>query len=88
MSVQMAKNYVARFFSDEDFARRVTAAEDAFARRELVEAEGFMFSKSEIDSVAADLSPEELSEITRGPWVGSMCECGREGVTGCSVIRR
>lgn len=84
MSIQMAKDYVARFIADEDFSRRVIAAEDAFDRRKFVEAEGFKFSKSEIDSVAADLSPEELSEITRGPWTGSMCECGREGMLGCS----
>ena len=83
MSIQTAKDYVARFLADEDFARRVIAAEDAFARRKLVEAEGFKFSMSEIDSVAADLSPEELSEITRGTWTGSMCECGREGMLGC-----
>lgn len=88
MSIQMAKEYVARFVEDEDFARRVTAAEDAVARRKLVEEEGFRFSKREIDSVAAELSPEELSEITRGPWVGSMCECGREGMFGCAVIHR
>lgn len=83
MSMQTAKDYVARFFADEDFARRVVEAEDSFARRRLVEAEGFRFSKSEIDSVAAGLSPEELSEITRAPWAGSRCECGREGTLGC-----
>ena len=55
MSIQNAKDYVAHFLADEDFARRVIAAEDAFARRKLVEAEGFKFSRSEIDSVAADL---------------------------------
>jgi len=84
MSTQTAKVYIKRFLADEDFARQVIAAEDAFARRAFVEAEGFKFSKSEIDSVAADLSPEELSEVTRGPWAGSMCECGREGMLGCS----
>ena len=74
MSIQSAKAYVARFRTDEVFARRVLAAEDAHARERIAQSEGFTFTKSEIDSVASELSDEELAEVTCGPS-GSMCTC-------------
>ncbi len=83
MSVQGAEEYVSRFLADEAFARRVIDAEDAYARNRIVQAEGFEFTKIEIDAVASKLSDEEMSDITRGPWTGSMCECSREGELGC-----
>ena len=83
MSIESAKAYLDRFLADEDFAKCIIAAENASARKAIAESEGFTFTKSEIDSVASSLSDEELSDIERGPWTGSMCECSREGELGC-----
>lgn len=83
MSMQSAQAYVDRFLADEDFAKRVIAAADANSRKSLVESEGFYFTRSEIDSVVSELTPEQYSDITRGPWTGAMCECSREGELGC-----
>jgi len=83
MSIQSAQKYVQRFMADEDFAKSIIAAKDAIARQAIVESEGFGFTKPEIDLVASKLTDEELSDITRGPWTGAMCECGREGEMSC-----
>ena len=83
MSIESAKAYVERLKTDEGFAKRIMEAEDAEDRKKAVQSEGFDFTKGDIDSVAAELSDEEMSDVTRGPWTGAACECGNEGETGC-----
>jgi predicted ribosomally synthesized peptide with nif11-like leader len=72
--MQSAKAYLARFRADEVFAKRVIAAEGAHARERIAQSEGFDFTKSEVDSVASELSEEEMAEVTCGAS-GSMCTC-------------
>ncbi|MDW7650929.1 MAG: Nif11-like leader peptide family RiPP precursor [Bacillota bacterium] len=83
MSIESAKSYVERLKTDEDFSECILNAENADARKKIVQVEGFNFTKEDIDAVVSMLSDEELSDVTRGPWSGSLCECGREGELGC-----
>ncbi len=83
MSIESAKAYVERLKTDEEFSKRILEAKDAYARKKIVQLEGFDFTKGDIDVVASGLSDEELSDVTRGPQSGASCECGREGELGC-----
>lgn len=83
MSIESAKAYVERLKADEEFGKRIIEAEDAEGRKKIIQSEGFDFTKGDIDTVASELSDEELSDVTRGAWTGALCECGREGELGC-----
>ena len=84
MSIESATAYVKRLMADEEFGKRIIEAENAEVRKKIIQSEGFDFTKEDVDTVATELSDEELSDVTRGPWTGAVCECGLEGELGCN----
>jgi len=52
--------------TDEDFRARVTAVEDSDKRKALTIAEGFDFTREEIESVVGELSDEEMDLVSGG----------------------
>jgi len=68
MSIESAKAYVERMKNDEEFRKKVLACTDAKARMELVKAEGFDFTESDIKVVAAVISDNELGKAAGGVW--------------------
>ncbi len=63
MSVESAKAFVERMQSDEAFAKRVAEAESKEDRWVIVKAEGFDFTKDEIEGSTGELSDAELDGV-------------------------
>lgn len=80
MSIESAKAFIERMKTDEEFRNRVTKAETAEARKAIVEAEGFDFTKDEIEKVRIELSDDELDLVTGG---GASCTSAWD--QGCSM---
>jgi predicted ribosomally synthesized peptide with nif11-like leader len=86
MSVQSARDFIKQIETDQDLKKRLEAADDDEARRQIIQKSGFDFSRAEFKqavteiSTAAgqELSPEELSDIAGGRgkvgWC-SKCTC-------------
>jgi len=70
MSIESASAFMERMKTDEDFRDRITKAEDAEQRGEIVVAEGFDFTREEVESVANELSDEELNAVAGGSETG------------------
>jgi len=68
-----------RMKTDEDFRKRIVEAEDAGQRKEIAVAEGFEFSRDEIESVANELSDEELNAVAGGAGLSDTL------LDGCSI---
>jgi len=74
------KAFVERLKTDEDFRQRVQDAEDGETRLAFAKAEGFDFTRDEIDEVASELSDDELDDVAGAgsEYVG----CCRRGFVG------
>ncbi len=66
MSVESAKAFIERMKTDQEFADKVTACEDATARRQLIESAGFDITAEEVKSVASEFSQAELQNVSGG----------------------
>ncbi len=66
MSVESAEAFVERMKTDEEFAKRIAAAESSEQRWAVVKAEGFDFTKEEIEEATAELSEDELASVAAG----------------------
>jgi len=79
MSIESAKAFLERARNDEDFRKELEEQVSAEERIKFVKAQGFDFTKEEINSLNEELSDEELDGVAGG---GSWC---RMGECGCSV---
>ncbi|HEX3011741.1 MAG TPA: Nif11-like leader peptide family natural product precursor [Syntrophomonadaceae bacterium] len=73
MSIESAKAFVEKLKTDEDFAKQVKDCKDAAARKAFANAEGFDFTKAEIEEVASQLSDEQLDSVAGGCGVDVSC---------------
>ena len=76
MSIESAQAFIERLKTDGDFRNRVTAAETAEARKTIAEAEGFAFSKEDINAEVGQLTEEDMELISGG---AANCGCGDWG---------
>jgi predicted ribosomally synthesized peptide with nif11-like leader len=75
MSIESAKAFLERVKNDEDFRKETEEQASAEERIKFVKAQGFDFTKEEIDSLKSELSDEELDAVAGGAWPG--CDrCG------------
>lgn len=69
MSIEAARKFHARMQTDEAFRTAVTAASTAEAVRMIAAAAGIgEFTTAESESVAAELSDENLGQVAGGVW--------------------
>jgi predicted ribosomally synthesized peptide with nif11-like leader len=66
MSLESAKAFIERMKTDEDFRKKVTECKDGELRKALIKAEGFDFTKEDIELVKSELSEEALEGIVGG----------------------
>jgi predicted ribosomally synthesized peptide with nif11-like leader len=66
MSIESAKAFLERVKNDEDFRKELEEQASAAERIKFVKAQGFDFTKEEIDSHKEELSDEELEEVAGG----------------------
>lgn len=66
MSVESAKEFVARLKTDEVFCQKVKACKDAEERMTFVKEAGFSFTAEEIKEVDGQLSDDELDAVAGG----------------------
>ena len=66
MSIESAKAFLERVKNDEDFRKELEAQASAEERIKFVKAQGFDFTKEEIDSQKEELSDEELEAVAGG----------------------
>lgn len=70
MSVESAKEFIAKLKSDDDFRKQVVAAETAESRIAVVKSAGFDFTQSEydqaVDEVGEPIGDEELDDVAGG----------------------
>ena len=75
MSVDSTKAFLERVKNDEDFRKEVGAQTSKEERMKFVKAQGFDFTKEEIDSLKDELSDEQLEGVDGGwsPDMGTYC---------------
>ena len=75
MSVDSTKAFLERVKNDEDFRKEVGAQTSKEERMKFVKAQGFDFTKEEIDSLKDELSDEELDAVAGGWSTGGQTGC-------------
>ncbi len=75
MSIDVAKAYLERIKTDEEFAKKVNSFEDKDARRDFVVQAGYTFTKEEIEEASSELNEQELDGVAGGCFIDA-CECG------------
>ena len=73
MSIESAKAFLERVENDEDFRKELVDRTSAEERMKFAKAQGFDFTKEEIDSLKYELSDEDLDAVAGGSWCGSDC---------------
>ena len=66
MSIESAKAFLERVENDEDFRKELGVQASAEERIKFAKAQGFDFTKEEIQNVYANLSEEELDAVSGG----------------------
>jgi predicted ribosomally synthesized peptide with nif11-like leader len=75
MSIESAKAFLERVKNDEDFRKELGEQASAEERMKFVKAQGFDFTKEEINSLNKELSDEELDAVAGGRGWESILEC-------------
>lgn len=73
MSIESAKAFLERVQNDEDFRKELGDLPSAEERMKFAEAQGFGFTKAEIDSLKDELSESELDAVAGGGWSKYLC---------------
>jgi predicted ribosomally synthesized peptide with nif11-like leader len=63
MSIESARAFLHRMRNDLEFKHRIVSAESPAKRQEIIKGAGFDFSREHLDSLAGELSPEEMSAL-------------------------
>ncbi len=66
MSIESAKAFLERIKNDEDFKKELEEPASAEERINFVKAQGFDFTKEEINLLKGELSDEELDVVSGG----------------------
>ncbi len=80
MSVESAKAFLVKLSSDENFRNQLLGAPDDAARQEIAKANGFEFTKAELQEVTGLDPDKELSAQDLDQVAGGMSEIGKVGV--------
>ncbi len=75
MSLDQAKAFIEKMKSDKAFREKVLAIEDVAGRLQLINSEGFTCTNEEIKAVSAELSDEDLDNLSGG-WLKFNSCCG------------
>ena len=64
MSIESARAFIEKLKTDQLFYRQVATCKDRTARMDLIISEGFDCTEDEIKSAAAELSDDQLENLT------------------------
>jgi predicted ribosomally synthesized peptide with nif11-like leader len=81
MSIESAKSFIDRMKTDEEFARKVTACKNTESRMAFVKEAGFTFTAEDIKLAGAELTDDEVMEVSGGG------PCWIELVLGCKSVQ-
>ena len=81
MSIESAKAFLERVQNDEDFRKELEAQTSKDERMKFAKAQGFDFTKEEIESLTSELSDEEMDGVSGGSWIKVVSSGGGGG--GC-----
>ena len=73
MSIERAKAFLERVKNDEDFRKELEGQASAEERIKFAKAQGFDFTKEEINSLKSELSDEVLAAVAGGCWADYVC---------------
>ncbi len=68
MSIESAKAFLERVKDDEDFRKELEEQASAEERIKFAKAQGFDFTKEEIDSLKDELSDDQMDAVAGGGW--------------------
>jgi predicted ribosomally synthesized peptide with nif11-like leader len=77
MSIDSAKAFAERLATDEVFRNQVRGAKSDEERQALVQAAGYSFTPEEWQSVASELSEQELEAVAGGVYLEPGSEAAR-----------
>ncbi len=66
MSIESAKAFLERVKDDEDFRKELVDRTSAEERMKFAKAQGFDFTKEEIDSIKDELSDDQMDAVAGG----------------------
>ncbi len=77
MSIESAKAFLERIHNDEDFRKELGGKVSAEERMKFAKAQGFDFTKDELDEVKGNLTDEELDAVAAGGFcLSELCIYG------------
>ncbi len=82
MSIQSAKDFITQIESDRTLQDRLKAAADDEARRQVIQAAGFDFTREEFKQAVAEISMAAGQELSREELDGIAAGAGRAGWCG------
>ncbi len=68
MSIESARAFLERIRNDDNFRKQVGEIATPEERLEFIKAEGFDFTKEELDEVQSELGDMELDQVAGGGW--------------------
>ena len=71
MSIESAKEFLAKMKSDPEFAAKVTRCKNKEERTQFVASEGYHFTGEELKSLRNELTDDELNQVVGG--TGEYC---------------
>ncbi len=76
MSIESAKAFLERVKDDEDFRKELEEQATVEERIKFAKAQGFDFTKEEIDSLTDELSDDQLDAVAAGCKMWIFCAAG------------
>ena len=86
MSIESAKAFLERVKNDEIFRKKVGEEPTSVERIAFVKAQGFDFTKEELDSLQTELDDRDLDQVAGGTWCGHTHEGESEHLPEKEII--
>jgi predicted ribosomally synthesized peptide with nif11-like leader len=66
MALESARDFLARLKADQKFLENLAGIASKKLRRDWIKAQGFDFSKKELEAATGELAPKELDRVVGG----------------------
>jgi predicted ribosomally synthesized peptide with nif11-like leader len=80
MSIQSARDFLAKVASDEEFRKGLSGCKNKAEQQQFAREAGFEFTSDEIGAVRDELQDADLDAISGGLGLGP---CGLQDIYGC-----
>ena len=81
MSLESAREFIAKYQKDEELSAKLVAIKDPVEKMAVAKAAGFDFSIEELAKVNEELSEVELDAVVGGEWNPNCTDDGHCGVS-------